>query len=329
MKRSALIAAALFAVSFLASCKDREGAFIELDGKKLTEADLEKAQPDQYKQLRRQYNSQVLSMLKSLANNRMIEMEAKSKGLPPDQYVRGVVEGARLPSDKELTERYAELKAGGQITESLGEIKDQLASVMMREGRDKLMTAELSRLRKKYKYNINRVEVKTKDEPTRLNPAAAVTVVEFSDFECPYCIRFQKTSIELRKKYGDKIKWVFRDFPLDFHPHAMGAHIAANCVYKQDKEKYWKYFDAVFSPERPKNALSPEGLEDQAFRLGINMDDFRKCQKDPEIEKKVRASIAEGESLGVNGTPAFFINGRMLSGALPLEEFSSVIDEEL
>lgn len=314
----------------LAGCQPGDSdAYVMLNGKRLTESDLKSGDPDSYKQLRKQYNGQVLSMLKNLANRRMIEMEAKERGLPPQQYVNTVVESAGLPTDAEIQARYSELKAGGQVQEPLGQIKEQLAMMMMRESRDKMMTKELARLRKKFKYDLNRNEVNIAGEPIRTVGNPKVTIVEFSDFECPYCQRFQKTSKEIREKYGDKVQWVFKDFPLDFHKSAMGAHIAANCVLKQNKDAYWKFFDGVFSAERSANALSPEALEQRAFSLGLNMDQFRACEKDPEIEKEIKDDMKEGEALGVNGTPAFFVNGRMLTGALPFEEFQGIIDDEL
>ncbi len=318
------------AVLLLVGCQGGDSdAYVMLKGKRLTESDLKSGNPDQYKQLRKQYNGQVLSMLKNLANQKMIEMEAKEHGLPPQQYVNTVVESAGLPSEAEIQARYQELKAGGQVQESLGQIKEQLAMMMMRENRDKLMTKELARLRKKYEYNLPRNDVKVADEPTRVSGTPKVTIVEFSDFECPYCQRFQKTSKEIREKYGDRVQWVFKDFPLDFHKSAMGAHIAANCVWKQNKDAYWKYFDGVFSTERAANALATEALEQRAFSLGLNMDQFRACAKDPDVEKEIKEDMKEGEALGVNGTPAFFVNGRMLTGALPFEEFQGIIDDEL
>ena len=202
---------------------------------------------------------------------------------------------------------------------------------MMQEESSKLIRKEISRLKKKYKYkdDVAKAEVDIKGEPVRGNANAKVTIVEFSDFECPFCIRSQASTKKVREVYGDKVKFVFKDFPLSFHPSAMNAHLASNCMYKENPANYWNFFDEVFSPTRPANILQADTLKNLAIKHGANPATYEKCVMSADTKKEVEGDISEGEKLGVNGTPAFFINGRLLSGALPFEEFQSIIDEEL
>ncbi len=320
---------AILALVFVAAaCKD-SGPFVIVDGKKITESDLQKEAGPQYDSLRREYNSKLLDLLKNLAEQRMIEKEAKEKNLSPQEYMQGVMNQVGIPSRQEIQSRYDELKKGGQINEPLAVIEPKLMDYMMREKKQAAMMTELARLRQKYNYDIYRTTVDVAGEPVRNNPSASITVVEFSDFECPYCIRAQTVNHALREKYGNKIAWVFKDFPLSFHQNAMGAHVAANCVLKQNQEMYWKYFDLLFSPTRTEATLAGPGLEAAAKQVGVNIDQFKACLENDEIKKEIQEDMAQGEALGVSGTPAFFINGRMISGAMPMEEFTALIDEEL
>jgi protein-disulfide isomerase len=110
----------------------------------------------------------------------------------------------------------------------------------------------------------------------------------------------------------------------------MAAHVAANCVLLEDKERYWKFFDGLFAADRPVDYLHPDQLSSLAARVGANMQEYSLCMSNSApIEAEIQADIAQGEGVGVRGTPAFFINGRFISGALPYEEFDAIIQEEL
>jgi len=169
-----------------------------------------------------------------------------------------------------------------------------------------------------------KVIVEVKGNPSLGPSNAKITVIEFSDFECPYCQRSQNITKNLRAKYKDQIKWVFRDFPLSFHQNAMFAHIAANCVGKQGK--YWDIFDKLFQNT---GSLNREKVLQLVSDMNIDMKKFEECTKDPEVEREVHSDIADGQEVGVNGTPAFFINGIMIEGAQPITSFEKIIEQEL
>jgi protein-disulfide isomerase len=172
---------------------------------------------------------------------------------------------------------------------------------------------------------IIRVEVSTDGAPARGVADAPVTLVEFSDFHCPFCKRVQPTLEQLQVKYPKQVKLVFRDFPLDnLHPQARGAAEAARCAKEQGK--FWEYHDLLFT-NAPK--ASSKDLGKYAEQVGLDGEKFQVCLSDGGQQAAVQQDVVDGARLGITGTPMFFINGRPLSGAIPLERFVQVIEEEL
>ena len=160
---------------------------------------------------------------------------------------------------------------------------------------------------------------------------AAVTIREFQDFHCPFCRRVQPTLTQLATRYGDRLKLVYRDFPIDsLHPQARKArkarkaHEAARCANHQ--EKFWPYHDALYV-KAPTAGL--DDLKAIAAEAGLDVETFERCLAAGTYRSAVQKDLDEGTRLGVLGTPTFFINGRVISGAQPLESFARIIDEEL
>ncbi len=164
------------------------------------------------------------------------------------------------------------------------------------------------------------------------DPNAPVTIVEFSDYQCPYCLRhFQQTMPQLKKEYIDtgKVRYVFKDFPLSFHEQAMPAAMAAECAGEQGK--YWEMHDKLFG-ERDKWNENPnvnDVMKQFAKELGLDEKQFNACFDSEKYKDEILADQQEGMAAGVQGTPAFFINGQFLSGAQPYEVFKQIIDQIL
>ena len=161
--------------------------------------------------------------------------------------------------------------------------------------------------------------------PVRGAANAPVTIVEFSDFHCPFCKRVLPTLKEIEAKYGDKVKLAFRDYPIDqLHPGARKAHEAARCAHEQGR--FWAYHDVLFD-KAPRASL--DDLKAYAREVGLDLPKFDQCVTSGKHKEVVQKDIDEGARLGVSGTPAFFINGELLSGAQPLESFVRVVEREL
>ncbi len=168
------------------------------------------------------------------------------------------------------------------------------------------------------------VEIDSSD-PSLGRASAPVTLIEFSDFQCPFCQRVAPTIKKIRDTYGDKVRIVWKDFPLtQIHPQAFKAGEAAHCA--GDQGKYWEYHDRLFANQ---GQLQPEELKQHAAALGLDAAAFNACLDSSKYGERVRDGVAQGTRLGVNSTPTIYINGRVLSGAQPYEAFVSVIDEEL
>ncbi len=164
----------------------------------------------------------------------------------------------------------------------------------------------------------------TKNDHIRGDIDAKVTVVEYSDYECPFCERHHPTMLQIVEEYGDDVAWVYRHFPLSFHPEARPAALAAECA--NDQGKFWEFTDEMYLNQ---DKLGESYYETVAKDLGLNVSEFRDCIETEKYGDKVDADAASGRTAGVNGTPATFVNGQLVSGAVPFETFKQLIDAEL
>ena len=172
---------------------------------------------------------------------------------------------------------------------------------------------------------VYRTEVAVAAAPVRGVEKASVTIIKFEDFQCPYCKTMQPRFADLLKKYDGKVRLVHKDLPLEeLHPQARQAAEAARCA--GDQAKFWEYHDKLY--ERSPKASADE-LKTYAKEIGLNADTFDRCFMTGKYRATVQRDLNEGAGLGLTGTPAFFINGRELVGAQPIEAFTAIIDEEL
>ncbi len=174
------------------------------------------------------------------------------------------------------------------------------------------------------------------DDRIKGNKNAKIVLIEYSDFECPYCARFHPTIAQVAKEYGDQVAWVYRDYPLPFHPNAQKAAEAARCVSKQKgNDGFWTYGDKLFEENTVLGGkLTPEVISSVAQGMGVNMDAFKKCLDSGEMADEVKAQMDAGAQAGVNGTPGTFIVTKdgaqeLIPGALPVEQVKASIEKYL
>jgi protein-disulfide isomerase len=256
-------------------------------------------------------------------DEQVLEEPAKAANLSTEEYLSQQIDAAGGVTEEEIAAYYEENKnrMGGA---SLEDIKDRIetylralrGNTLVAELREKAGTAVL--------LEPARIEVEAVG-PARGPDDAAVTIIEFSDFQCPYCQRAVPTIEQILEKYPTQVRVVFRHLPLDtIHDRAQPAAEAAVCAGNQ--EKFWDYHDVLFANNR---ALSDEDLERYAVELGLEMEAFKRCVSERESQPVVDIDTAAAKALGLSGTPAFFVNGIPMTGAQPLEKFSAIIDEEL
>ena len=189
-----------------------------------------------------------------------------------------------------------------------------------------------------YQEIIDKIDVKGR--PVRRNPNAKVMLVNFDDLECPYCSQTHRILFpQLLKEYGDRVAFVYKDFPLsEIHPWAIHAAVNANCLAAQSGDAYWDFADYIHSNQQMINA--EKGQDNQyaaldrtavtvASKFRLDTPKLQSCTKDPKGEAVVRASVKQGESLEVSGTPTMFVNGQMLDGARPVSEIRATLDAAL
>ncbi len=170
----------------------------------------------------------------------------------------------------------------------------------------------------------------------RGNKDAKVTLLEFSDFECTFCARFHPTMNEIMAEYGDKVRWVYRHYPLSFHPNAQKGAEASECVAKQKgSDGFWKYADAIFEENTKMGGqISPAAIETAAQAAGVNLEQFKTCLDSGEMAAKVKAHLDEGTKAGVNGTPGTIVmtdDGQveLIPGAYSTDQVKAIIDKYL
>src|SRR5437660_5340101 len=307
-----------------------------IDGQPVTYGDLEKdaggkLRQAEIKALTELYDARR-SALDQYISKRLLESEAKGKGEALEQWFqKDFINTVPPPTDDEVKKFYEENKAqmGGQ---SYDQIKERVTNYLRQQKGREHLSKMIEELKQKHGVqislsppNLPRVEVAAKG-PARGPEQAPVTIVEFSDFQCPYCGREVPVVERVMKEYDGKVKLVFRHFPLDFHPFAAKAAEAGACAADQGSDKFWKLHDKMFGNQQK---LAVSDLKGYAKEIGLDSSKFDKCLDNGEMKALVEADEKAGQEAGVNGTPAFFVNGIFINGAVPYEQFKDTVDREL
>ena len=271
--------------------------------------------------------------LDQLINQRLVEQKAKAAGKDVNDFLRGeLASKVAEPKDEEVRALYERAKAAKQVEEPFDKVKAQIVGFLKQQKGQAVLAQYLEQLRAESKVEVllpaylpPKVEVAATG-PSKGPQDAPITIVEFSDFQCPYCARAEPTVKDLMEleKYKGKIRLVYRDYPLEFHKLAPKASEAAHCA--GDQGKYWEMHGKLFAVT-PK--LEVTDLKAYARELSLDAGRFDKCLDSGEKAPVVQEHFKAGAEAGVRGTPAFFINGRLISGAQPLEAFKAIIDAEL
>ncbi|OGL73366.1 hypothetical protein A3E39_02265 [Candidatus Uhrbacteria bacterium RIFCSPHIGHO2_12_FULL_60_25] len=168
-------------------------------------------------------------------------------------------------------------------------------------------------------------EVDDKTDYIRGNKNAKVTLIEYSDFECPFCLRHVATVNQLLQDYKNDVRLVYRHFPLSFHPEAQKAAEASECAGNQGK--FWEMHDKIFEANQA-GAMSVQKWKDTAKELGLDTTKFNNCLDKGETAAKIATQTQEGGAAGVTGTPGTFVNGKIVEGAVPLATFKQIVEQE-
>lgn len=299
-------------------------------GVSLTRDDVEATNPEQFSQLRQQLFALTEQSLEQTIQIKLFELEAESRGVTVDELLFDEVESkVPQPTATEIDAFYEDRKDEIPATVSRETIAPQIAEFLRQQARTGPFRTFMAELRAKYEVSKllepPRLEVATEGFPSKGPSDAPVTIVEFGDFECPFCYRVLESLGQVQETYGNKVRLVYRQFPLNsIHPHAQKAAEASLCAAEQDK--FWELHDAMFLDQ---TLLRVRDLKATAVRLGMDSERFNACMDSGKYVSEIAADVEAGMRLGINGTPALYINGRFLSGAQPFSVIAPIIDDEL
>ena len=295
-------------------------------GKNLTRSDVEQMAPDRFLGLQRQRQELTEQSLEQAIRVKLVEVEAATRGIAPAQLAKEeVYTKIAEPTDAELETVYRQSGTTAPREQALGQIR----AMLKRQAQTKRYEAFLVELRTKYPVEARleplRAALSTGDFPSKGPRDAPVTIVEYSDFQCPFCQQMRGTLGQVMEAYGDLVRMEYRQFPLvSIHPGAQIAAEASLCANEQGR--FWELHDAMFQDQ---NALSADPLKARARTLGLDGAKFDECLDSNKYAKQVASDLEEGRKHGVAGTPALFINGRFLGGNQTAEDIADVVLDEL
>ncbi|HEX7294708.1 MAG TPA: thioredoxin domain-containing protein [Pyrinomonadaceae bacterium] len=266
------------------------------------------------------------SVLENLISRKVLEIEAGRRKISVDELKNQLLGEPSSVSADQVDAVYLEnISAFGSM--SPDEAKEKIRLDLQAQSRLKRYREELTKLRKTLNVQVlidePRLLVASKTASPSTGPSTAeVVITEFSDFQCPYCKAVQPTLKQLLREYGNRVRLEFKHLPLDQHAMAARSAQAAYCSGKQGR--FWEYHDALFATE----FISKDFLQTAAIRSGLQLEAFQACIDSPESRAAILTDRQEAKLLGIDGTPTFLINGKLLRGAASLDQFKLIIDRE-
>jgi protein-disulfide isomerase len=328
MNKLFLPAALMSAACILAADKPQAGGaavVAEIDGVKVTRAEFERSNQARLFQPRNTYFEAERKALDEYATDYLLERQARKESLTVaqllDRHVNSKI--AKDPSDEALRVYYE----GVNTTEPFESVKVKIIESLRQNRIAKAKAAYIQSLRADAKVVMHldapRAEVSVKDAPVRGPKNPKVLIIEYADYECPYCQQIQPALDKLEADFKGKLALAYKDVPLPMHAHAAKAAEASHCAAAQGK--YWEYHDVLSATKQ----LELPQLKDHARGMGLNSAAFDKCLDSGEKAQIVQDYVTEATALGLQGTPSFFINGRFISGIQTYEKLREIVEEEL
>jgi protein-disulfide isomerase len=311
---------------------ERPETLATVDGDPVTAADVEELIGPELGQLEHEYRFQrhqlVEAALDQVVRDRLIEAEAEARGVTAEELIAAETAGGEPVTEDEVSawyDRNAASLGGRELEELYPQIADYLEGTRQQQRVNQLAQRLRQEMEVVFLLEPFRVELENAGAPAWGPVGAPVTVTEFSDFECPYCSSFFPTLQRLRESYGDRLRVVYRQFPLNNHPNAYEAALASLCAHEQDR--FWEMHDLMFTEQ---DRLDVESLKEKASRLGLDRARFDACLDSARYAERVRKDVLEGNRVGVKGTPALYVNGIPIPGGnAPYAVIARLIDEEL
>lgn len=305
------------------------GVVAEVNGAPILMSELDQKAASRLSRLRQEEYDIRRQALDELVAEKLLEAEARKRGVSTEELLK-----REVTSKTESMPASAVLSIYEQNKPRFGttpkeQALDRIRAVLEQRSQAERRTAFEKELRSGARVAVRldppRAKVAVPDGAPSTGPASVpVSIVEFTDYQCPYCHRAQNVIEQVLARYPGKVRLVHMDFPLDGHPGALPAARAARCAGEQGR--FWEFHKNLMTVN---GSLDEADLKGRAQKLGLKAEDFGSCLGSGRHDGTIKAAFEQGEALGVTGTPAYFVNGRMLSGARPIEDFAQVIDSEL
>ena len=311
----------------------------DIRGKTISRGEVERAVEEELQQVemeslqftaaqkRRTYDI-LAKQLNAMMSEELYRLEAEERGISQEELLeQAIFSKAKSPTAQDVESFYEDNRS--RIQEPKTQVLPMIRRFLAETKMDEAQQSFLNQLKKKYQVmdalGPFRLDIATSGHPSQGAADAPVTLVEFSDFECPYCLAMFSALKTVQREYGEKVRVVFRQFPLNnIHPRAQKAAEASLCA--ADQGKFWELHDAMFEDQ---GSLELSDLESRAESLGLDAAQFHNCVSDARHAGRVKEDVAAGKAAGVIGTPALFVNGRPLLGSVPYEKITELVDEEL
>ncbi len=309
----------------------KPGVVAKINGMDITEEELVGEDKLDFFDLKKREYELKMDRLNKLMVDRLVGGEAKKANLSVEEYInKTVIKGDIKIGDAEFKKFVKDKRIpDAQLTP---QIKERINTYLQTQKKQELVQQYIAKLTKSNPVEVyftkpkQHIEVAVGKAPSAGKADAKVTVIEFSDFQCPFCSKGADVLNEIKKKYGNKVLVAFKHFPLPMHKEARPASESSMCVHEQSVDKFWKYHDLLFKNQ---DKFDDANLEKFVKDVGADVTKWKECFTTKKFKDFVQADLDQGEKIGVRSTPTFFINGQLISGALPLESFSEIIDEEL
>jgi len=315
----------LCAFSIPAACQNDSNVVAEINGRKVTAAELEQKYASKLLQAQYKYYVAERDALEQLIDEEIIDLQAKKEGVSKDDLFKRHVASTSIPDPTEDQLRF--YFEGVQTEESYAEARPHIIETVHQLRLKKARDAYIADLRGQYGVVVELSQPSAKVEPgdaPRLGPEKApVQIIEFADYECPYCQKVNDDLARLREQFGSQVSLVYKDFPLPMHPLAAKAAEAAHCAGEQGK--FWEFHDSLFKNKQ----LQITDLKQEASVLKLDTARFDRCLDAGEQAAYVKKDSQEGQKLGLLGTPSFFVNGHFMSGAIGFMKLRETVMQEL
>lgn len=349
MKKFTFILALIFCFSVFHvwAAEKKDPVLATIDGHKITESQVLQAAIEQM--LDRMKKDRIYDLKKNAVNalidEWLLERAAKNKGMTIEKFVASIESKATKVTESEAKAVYL-LQKRRYKNKTFEDVKARLMSQLAVQKKQVALGDFLDELRKKAKISVKlkrpRFDVSVDDDPAIGKKGAPITLIEFSEFQCPFCRKARPTINKILKEYDGKVHYVFRDYPLSFHLQAKNAANAANCAHEQGK--YWEFNKELWNAgsvlskgsklardgdKKAGDKVMFEGMYAIGEKLELDMSKFKKCVESKKYYAEINKDQKDGNKSGVSGTPAYFINGVFISGAQPYNKFKEIIEEEL